>query len=161
MSGELIFSTFQLLTTSNESRLAVLNTLLKLFDHEVDCYWMARVCPAIHISQSSVHVNPFFLFYHERMANLGHFSSDNQIYGGESQIPRTLASKVGEWELCSIQVTCLFSVVPRNKNYLISIVVLLHQCRHLLSLNTFEHLPVDKWFQQCFAGYIKPESLVR
>ena len=32
----------QLFQPSNQCKLAILNTLLKLFEQEVDCYWLAR-----------------------------------------------------------------------------------------------------------------------
>ena len=33
--------------------------------------------------------------------------------------------------------------------------------RHLISLDTFDHLPLERWFQTCFAGFIIETSLVR
>ena len=38
----------QLLQLSNQCKLAILNTLLKLFEQEVDCYWLA--CGVFHLS---------------------------------------------------------------------------------------------------------------
>jgi len=86
---------------------AIIDSLLNLFDREVDAYWIAQ----------------------------GFFHHSDKFIEGHSKFKDLLKIKLELEDL------------PLYK--------------HLTEMNAIDNLPLDKWFGQCFAGYILETSLVR
>jgi len=97
----------QLVKSDNLMKKAIIDSLLNLFDREVDAYWIAQ----------------------------GFFHHSNKFIEGHSKFKDLLKVKL-ELEDLSLYL-------------------------HLIDIRAIDSLPLEKWFGQCFAGYIEETSLVR